>query len=321
MSSAAADDARARRLAAIEARLAPPAPEPASSSASPGAATPLFGSRPPAHLPPAWTHPAPREENERRRELSRILNRGIIRDSSYAQAVGCVETLIKIAENIQTHSDDKYRRLKTDNPALKNKVFAAPGGREFLALHMGFRSETHDFVQTFVLDRSERRLYELSLATEALRAALPELQSRLSTQNIGKVNAKAEEARRAEAAKRLFEADREVVRERVERERFAREAREKAAAEAAARKAEHDATGGLIEPEPAVRDEAADKDGIEQDEDKTDEEETDDDDEVDNKGDFRPDFSHPDGDDGPEIQYGTRHRGHRWGGGNKLGKE
>lgn len=100
------------------------------------------------------------------------------------------QTLIKIAENIQAHPDDKYRRLKTDNPALKNKVFAAPGGRDFLALHvgvlvapdahpqqqltsqMGFHSETHDFVQTFVLDRSERRLYELSLATDTLRAAV-----------------------------------------------------------------------------------------------------------------------------------------------------
>ncbi|WOO83758.1 uncharacterized protein LOC62_05G007281 [Vanrija pseudolonga] len=322
----AADDARARRLAAIEARLAPAAPEPAPASTSAsgpssGATTPLFGARP-AHLPKPWTRPSARDENERRRELARILNRTIIRDSSYSVAVACVETLIKIAENIQAHPDDKYRRLKTDNPALKNKVFAAPGGRDFLALHMGFHSETHDFVQTFALDRSERRLYELSLATDTLRAALPELQSRLSTQNIGKSNAKADEAARVAAAKRQIEADREEVKERADRERVARAAREKAATDLAARKAALDSTGAEVGAYPTT--ETADMLlNSTAEEHNANEDDEEDEDDVDRRGDFRPTFSHPDGDgnDGPGIEYGTRHRGHRWGDGNKLGKQ
>ncbi|TXT08642.1 hypothetical protein VHUM_02770 [Vanrija humicola] len=321
-SASAADDTRARRLAAIEARLAPAQPEAAAGTPSLGTTTPLFGA--PAHLPKGWTRPSARDENERRRELARILNRTIIRDSSYAQAAACVETLIKIAENIQTHPEEKYRRLKTDNPALKNKVFAAPGGRDFLALHMGFRSETHDFVQTFVLDRSERRLYELGLATEVLREVLPDLQARLSTQNVGKTNAKADEAARVAAAKRQIEADREDVKARAERERVNRAAREKAVAEFAAMGNEFDSTGARIDP--GVKREVPDiklESTAEDEDDDEDDEDEDDDDEVDHKGDFRPDFSHPDGDenDGPGIQYGTRHRGHRWGDGNKLGKE
>lgn len=119
------------------------------------------------------------------------------------------------------------------------------------------------------------------------------------------------------AAKRQIEADREEVKERADRERVARAAREKAAADLAARKAELDSTGAAVQTETA--DMLVDSTAEEQDAD----EDEDDEDDVDPRGDFRPKFSHPDGDDddGPEIQYGTRHRGHRWGDGNKLGKQ
>lgn len=103
-----ADDERTRRLAAIEARLnpqrdtvadasAPGAGTPGSAgsagAASSGTSTPLFGSNngPPRNLPKAWKRPTAREELERRREVARILNRTIVRDSGYRQAAECVE--------------------------------------------------------------------------------------------------------------------------------------------------------------------------------------------------------------------------------------
>ncbi|CAK9782704.1 hypothetical protein CC85DRAFT_285581 [Cutaneotrichosporon oleaginosum] len=225
-------DDRERRLAAIQARLAP-APAPDAESTSPpsgsGGSTPLFAA--PRHLPKAWTRPSEREDREKRRELARVLQRTIVRDSGYQQAATCVETLVKIASNIQTSPDPKYRTLKGDNAALKTKVFSVPGGREFLIL-MGFRVQTADFVQSFVLDQTDRRMYELGLAADVLKEALPDLQARVAGTNLSKTSHKAEEAARIAAAKRQIEDDRNAVKDRVERERVARDARAAAAAQA-----------------------------------------------------------------------------------------
>lgn len=37
---------------------------------------------------------------------------------------------------------------------------------------MGFRTETRNFVQTFILDQSDRRMYELGLGADVLREAV-----------------------------------------------------------------------------------------------------------------------------------------------------
>ncbi len=87
----AMDDDRARRLAAIQARLAPtdvPPPADGGGSGS-GSSTPLRGA--PRHLPKAWTRPSEKDEREKRRELARVLQRTIVRDSGYTQAATCVE--------------------------------------------------------------------------------------------------------------------------------------------------------------------------------------------------------------------------------------
>lgn len=88
-----AADARARRLAAIEARLNPPKEEDAAAPGSSGTSTP--GSRePPRNMPKPWTRPNERDENEKKREMARLLNRTIVRDSGYRQAAECVEVSI-----------------------------------------------------------------------------------------------------------------------------------------------------------------------------------------------------------------------------------
>jgi hypothetical protein len=92
------DDDRARRLAAIEARLnpapaatdSPGSGSSGTSSPAPAARGPLFGAPRPAQ-PTGWVRPSPKAEAERRRELARILNRTVVRDNSYADAAGCVE--------------------------------------------------------------------------------------------------------------------------------------------------------------------------------------------------------------------------------------
>lgn len=91
-----AADARARRLAAIEARLNPPKEDDgASGTGTPGTGTSTPNARePPRNMPKPWTRPNEREENEKKRELTRLLNRTIIRDSGYRQAAECVEVSV-----------------------------------------------------------------------------------------------------------------------------------------------------------------------------------------------------------------------------------
>lgn len=91
-----AAESRARRLAAIEARLNPPRDDAEASSGDSGtrASTPSARA-PPRNLPKPWTRPSEKEESEKRRELTRLLNRTIIRDSGYRQAAECVEVRVR----------------------------------------------------------------------------------------------------------------------------------------------------------------------------------------------------------------------------------
>ncbi|KAL7420853.1 hypothetical protein Q5752_004806 [Cryptotrichosporon argae] len=238
---------RQAAVAAAEARLARPAPPgepsatpspaPASAAApAPNAALALAPARrsPPATFSlaistkpstPAWTVPTPEEDATRRAELGRVLMRTVVRHAAYASAVTCVETLIKISQNITASSDLKYRDLRASNGALKSKVLDVPGGHDYMIL-MGFRTETRGFEKHYIVQQTPRRAHELRIATEALQDLLPVLQQRAKTKTAADENAKKADAARVAAALREIEADREAVRARAERERFAREARE-----------------------------------------------------------------------------------------------
>lgn len=86
-----AADARARRLAAIEARLNPPKEDDGAAAAAGSSGSNTPGREPPRNMPKPWTRPSEREQNEKKRELTRLLNRTIVRDSGYRQAAECVE--------------------------------------------------------------------------------------------------------------------------------------------------------------------------------------------------------------------------------------
>lgn len=42
------------------------------------------------------------------------------------------QTILKIANNILSSDDPKFRTLKASNPTLKNKVLSAVGAHEYL---------------------------------------------------------------------------------------------------------------------------------------------------------------------------------------------
>ncbi|WVR04584.1 hypothetical protein IAU60_001592 [Kwoniella sp. DSM 27419] len=256
--------ARAAVLAAAEARLRPPptydsvSKDPSSDPAplSPPA-TPTSPSSPSASVEPVSliaqaraahlarmgvTFPAPptpwqqsdKEDRELRLKFGRLLDRGIIRDNGYKQSADAVETLLKIATNIQSSHDPKFRTLKATNTLLKNKVLAARGGHEYL-IALGFRTQTIEFSQHYVFTASLKKVHELELGIEALQSHLKAVQDRVEMANQSKVYGSAEEAARKAAALAEYEADREQVKVRVERERIARAAREQMEREEKAR--------------------------------------------------------------------------------------
>ncbi|WVQ97990.1 hypothetical protein IAU59_005110 [Kwoniella sp. CBS 9459] len=185
--------------------------------------------------------PSEKEDRELRIKFGRLLDRGIVRDNGYRQSADAVETLLKIATNIIESNDPKFRTLKATNSMLKNKVLAAKGGHDYL-IALGFRTQTVDFAQQYVFSATLKKMHELKLGAENLKDHLESLQKRVSLANQSVVNGASAEAARRAAALAEIEADRDLVKARVERERIVREARERKAGEeaeaAAAREAE-----------------------------------------------------------------------------------
>ncbi|WVQ83390.1 hypothetical protein IAT38_005531 [Cryptococcus sp. DSM 104549] len=252
MSAAARDQARAAALRAAEARLNPPpsydaaavadpsAPastSPAVAASSTSTPAPLFGA--PRAQTAASYHPTEKDDRETRLKFSRLLDRGIVRDNGYKQSAEAVETLHKIATNILTSDDPKFRSLKASNSMLKNKVLSVKGGHEYL-IALGFRTQTVDFTNHYVFAKTLRGVHEMQIGADVLQDRMQSLQERVSLTTLSATSHKSEEAARRERALREIEADRDVVRARAERERIGRIERERAEKERWEREAEEE---------------------------------------------------------------------------------
>lgn len=75
-------EARAARLAAIEARLNPPSTSAQSPDTSASGKT--------AAAVPPWK-PTDKGDNEKKKEFMKLLYRGIVRDNGYKEASTCVD--------------------------------------------------------------------------------------------------------------------------------------------------------------------------------------------------------------------------------------
>ncbi|KAG7571302.1 hypothetical protein FFLO_00814 [Filobasidium floriforme] len=215
-----ATEKRAAALAAIEARARngplSSTPQEPSSNSTPG----------------AWTPPSPEEDRKRKLELGRIVARDIMGSNNYTSAATCIETLLKIANNVLSNpTEQKFTQIKTNNAAMKRTVLDVKGGQDYLVA-MGFRSRTISFTQSFVLEPFPLRpgmKHGLELGVQVLEAHLTQALDRLdhSTASATILAAQESEAARKKRALAEIDADRERVKERLEREKIGREAREK----------------------------------------------------------------------------------------------
>jgi hypothetical protein len=81
---------RAARLAAIEARLAGQAQSPATSSTNADTATITSMGAAAKPKEPTW-QPTEKGDLEKKKEFTKLLYRGIVRDNGYREASGCVD--------------------------------------------------------------------------------------------------------------------------------------------------------------------------------------------------------------------------------------
>ncbi|ORY30410.1 hypothetical protein BCR39DRAFT_529779 [Naematelia encephala] len=94
------------------------------------------------------------------------------------------------------------------------------------SLSLGFRVRTVDHVAEYFFEVTFKRMHLLKLGNEVLQEHLPRLLERLNSLHKSKTLHSTDEAERKARALREIEADRDLVKDRVERERVAREARE-----------------------------------------------------------------------------------------------
>lgn len=236
---------REAALAAAQARLNPPPSYDASSayasnSAIAGGAAPqatmnngntVSGQIPLSSPPGSRASPRPsftdKEERELKLKFGKLLDRGIVRDNGYKESAEAVETLLKIANNILSSDDPKYRTIKATNGMLQKKVLSVKGGHDYI-IALGFRTKTVDFVKIYVFEKTLRSTHELKIGAEVLQDHLTCLKERVNLSSQSLLNYNREEAARRAQALREIEADRESVKIRAERERQVREAKEQA---------------------------------------------------------------------------------------------
>ncbi|OXM77084.1 hypothetical protein C364_05600 [Cryptococcus neoformans Bt63] len=168
-----------------------------------------------------------KEEKELKLKFGKLLNRGIVRDNGYKESAEAVETLLKIANNILSSDDPKYRIMKATNGMLQKKVLSVKGGHDYI-IALGFRTKTVDFVKLYVFEKTLRSTHELKIGAEVLQGHLRSLKERVNLSSQSLLNHNQEEAARRAQALREIEADRESVKIRGERERQARETKEQA---------------------------------------------------------------------------------------------
>lgn len=226
-----------------QARLNPPpsydsssahASNPGVSGAAPQAATnngSTVAEQTPFSPPGSRASPRPtftdKEERELKLKFGKLLDRGIVRDNGYKESAEAVETLLKIANNILSSDDPKYRTIKATNGMLQKKVLSVKGGHDYI-IALGFRTKTVDFVKIYVFEKTLRSTHELKIGAEILQGHLTSLKERVNLSSQSLLNYNQEEAARRAQALREIEADRESVKIRAERERQARETKEQA---------------------------------------------------------------------------------------------
>ncbi|CAE6455437.1 unnamed protein product [Rhizoctonia solani] len=112
-----------------------------------------------------------RYEHERpiRQKFRRLLDPGIIRDNSEADAKRALSVLLKLTENLLSDPENpKFQEFKSTNSTIKRSLIEPKGAIEF-AIELGFRATIQDFQPKYVWHSSSENLTALRVARDILK--------------------------------------------------------------------------------------------------------------------------------------------------------
>ncbi|KAF8450269.1 hypothetical protein L210DRAFT_2377530 [Boletus edulis BED1] len=166
------------------------------------------------------------EEHEKRQNLRRMIDPGIIRPNSRQVAMDSLKTLSTMAENILREPDNpKYQTFKHENDTIKRRLIQPKGALEY-ALALGFRPKVTGFQSHYVFNVS--KMDDLRVGAAILKETLDREMEKEGRSQRTTEEQKAAIAAAAQNVKLAFLDDRQSKARRDARDRELREARESA---------------------------------------------------------------------------------------------
>ena len=90
---------------------------------------------------------------ESRKMVVRALDSKICEEEAPV-ALAAISTACTLVNNIITHPDEtKYKKIRTNNPAIRKKLLQCPGAQDLL-LALGFRTKVIEFEEFWIVDDS-----------------------------------------------------------------------------------------------------------------------------------------------------------------------
>ncbi|KAF8709097.1 PUB domain, partial [Rhizoctonia solani] len=151
-----------------------------------------------------------RYEHERpiRQKFRRLVDPGIVRDNSEADAKRALGVLLKLAENLLSDPENpKFREFKSTNTTIQRALIDPKGAIEF-AIEMGFRATVHEFQPKYVWHSSPENLIALRVGRDVLKGHIELATSKEERTDLSQRMAKAEKTAAVQNALLAFEDDR-----------------------------------------------------------------------------------------------------------------
>ncbi|CAE6454173.1 unnamed protein product [Rhizoctonia solani] len=151
-----------------------------------------------------------RYEHERpvRQKFRRLVDPGIIRDNSEADAKRALGVLLKLSENLLSDPENpKFREFKSTNNTIKRSLIEPKGAIEF-AVELGFRATVEEFQPKYVWHSSPENLTALRVARDVLKDHITLATAKEERANLSQQLAKGAKNAAVQNALLAFEDDR-----------------------------------------------------------------------------------------------------------------
>ncbi|CAE7124474.1 unnamed protein product [Rhizoctonia solani] len=158
-----------------------------------------------------------------RQKFRRLVDPGIVRDNSEADAKRAFGVLLKLADNLLSDPENpKFREFKSTNNTIKRSLIEPKGAIEF-AIELGFRATIEDFQPKYVWHSSPENLTALRVGRDALKDHIELATAKEERTNLSQQLAKSQKTAAVQNALLAYEDDRKrrkALDERMKKEGY-----------------------------------------------------------------------------------------------------